>query len=134
MEDNTVKKRVCDDPFTLRYSPSEAKQLRDEFAVYFYDDIDTGSCIDFLSNPPGDRHRAYRGSYLTLYAKYLMSPLNFEILMRVTYDEDIQSPLFKNYEIIVHMLEIPFKDLPLYLNSKDEWVVFLAKWRLKHGK
>jgi len=134
MDDNTVKKKVCDDPFTFRYSTSEAKQLRDEFVVHFYDDIDTGSCIDFLSNPPGEQHRAYRASYLTMYEKYLGSSLNFDILMRVTYDEDIQTPFFKNFEVIVHMLEIPFMDLPLYLNSKDEWVVFLAKWRLVHGR
>ena len=36
-------------------------------------------------------------------------------------------------DIFMHMIELPFKEVPLYLNSTSDEVTKLAKWRLTHG-
>ena len=35
--------------------------------------------------------------------------------------------------VIVHMLEIPFKEVPLYVTSEEQMVRKLAAWRLHRG-
>jgi hypothetical protein len=35
--------------------------------------------------------------------------------------------------VIVHMLELPLSEIPLYINSRDPLVVDLASWRIKKG-
>ena len=41
--------------------------------------------------------------------------------------------LFDLGDIIIHLFEIPLKEIPLYLNSEAEEVVLIAKWRLEKG-
>ena len=38
----------------------------------------------------------------------------------------------KQEHVVIHILEVPFKDVPLYMNSKENIVRYLVKYRLEH--
>jgi hypothetical protein len=40
---------------------------------------------------------------------------------------------FDNGDIVIHIMELPMEEVPLYVNSGDDIVAFISKWRLVQG-
>ena len=56
-------------------------------------------------------------------------PLDFEIMK-----EYCPEHYFDGGDILIHMLERPLEEMPLYINSSSELVNYIAKWRIERGK
>ena len=68
------------------------------------------------------------------YKERVESGMPFNILKAITYDSNVEKKYFRSDDIIVHMLEAPFEEMPLYINSKEGYAAFFSKWRMEIGK
>lgn len=80
----------------------------------------------------------YATTYL-MYRKLKEGPYSYylDILkdrypLESTMDGKLIKPVHRKL-VIVHMLEVPLQQLPLYLNSEDSIVKKLASWRISLG-
>jgi hypothetical protein len=75
----------------------------------------------------------YRGSEGNMGRGCFFNDLKECFPRQVLYDGFFYEPVTRE-SLIVHMLEIPFYQVPLYMNSKDEQVQVLTQWILKKGR
>ena len=113
-----------------RYSPLELKKLHG----LLVNQDSTGSFED----PKGillDRewYNRKKNAYQVAreHAHLLETELDYTTMRKHVKEDSVV--LFDLGDIIVHLLEIPIKDIPLYLNSRSEEVNIIATWRLEMG-
>jgi hypothetical protein len=68
------------------------------------------------------------------FEEYIKSDMPFHVLKESDFNVDICRKYFRWRHMVMHVLEMPMSELPLYLNSESKEIAFLAKWRLKSGK
>ena len=122
-----------------RYNDQEIEDMLVQYEEYDDEALLTEIRTFLLS---GSTKRCYDGTvppserkaYVNHYLKYRESDMPFTVLMYDSFDDSICRKYFRWREILIHILEIPMSEVPLYLNSEDSIVKFFSRWRLKIGK
>lgn len=136
------------DTAVYRYSEEELISLVSKYDNVLGEDLDCKTSEDlrnmllagygkrsYLSTYPvdPDKRKFYQKAYEG-YQERVEGGIPFDILKKCTYDGNVEKKYFRSDDIIVHMLEAPFEDMPLYINSKENYASFFSKWRLEIGK
>lgn len=78
-----------------------------------------------------DRYISKMNAYyfVQYHANKIENPVDYTSMADCT-----PSITFDRSDIVIHILEIPLGDVPLYTTSRSKTVRFLVNWRLKLGK
>jgi hypothetical protein len=95
--------------------------MEQKLAIYRYSNVELVNLIE-------------KYSQYTDFVGYKRSGMPFQVLSYAPVDGSISKKYFKWREILIHILEMPLRDIPLYVNSKEPWASFFSKWRLERGK
>ena len=115
----------------------EAKELREalKYAAVFSNRLELQSLLTRERYMVA--YQKYRGEYQgargTEGLKPFFKDLKENYPRIAEYDGNYFEPITRT-SLVVHMLELPLSEVPLYLTSADEQVRILSKWRLKKGR